>query len=180
MTVSIRHQSAINRAEKIVSFLSSLRRKEDGLSGEFSDGTQVRLHTDGQGALMRIRCSGNASIVPNTTVPLSQTEAGVWHKHPDFRFTSAIGSLPTIHDEDVRVLAEMIFQGFVDTITLDFEDVDNQYDLGRCTDQKFGWSFFSANRLMSVFGVGRHAMPTVQIDDNKRLLQIAIVIVPLV
>ena len=127
---------------------------------------------------MRIRCSGKTSIVPNGTacgVPLYQTEAGVWHKHPDFRSTSLIGSLPLIHDEDVRLLAGMIYRGFVDTLLIEFEDVKNQDDLSMYKDREFGWSFFSANRLMSVFGVGRHDLPTVQIDQNKRLIQVSIV-----
>jgi hypothetical protein len=107
-------------------------------------------------------------------VSLVQTHAGTWKKHADMSYVSSIYWFSTGELEETRILAEMIFQTDVTSVSLEFGGLDTGALLDSDTERHIAWSFRSARYLMSVFGVPRDSLPRVRMHSNIQSVRIAI------
>lgn len=188
-TTSVEALQANERSEAILAFISSLRDSKNPteLIGAFANEAPLRLYATGETMRLRVQFSGTARIVDTgfdqgtDSYPLVQTQAGRWQIHPDFRYVSSMDQFSDDDQQENRtlqpILAEMLYEGFVDTITLHFEDPVKLQDVHRSMGASFGWSFWSAKRMMSTFGISRATLPCLQVTPTTASIKIPIQLV---
>jgi hypothetical protein len=151
------------------------------LSGMFAGAFPLRLRADNT-RKFHVEFSGTVKISDSlysttTELPLVLTQAGHWKVHRDFQFVSVndqfSSSIPGGHDIQ-PILAEMLYEGYVDAITLYFEDPIALHNVRKYTDTPFGWSFWTTKKLMSVFGVSRQDIPCIQSNHDTVTVRIPI------